>query len=97
MRYLNDRHNHYKNNKGITRASKKTWQVWRVNDYYYLEINQMTGATKDSKKQLTFVAIPIVADNPQFGWHIVGTDEFSSEKKAIITLKKIGRNGRDDD
>ena len=57
----------------------------------------MSRETKDNKGVLTrleFVAVPIVADHPEFGWHIVGKDEFSSEKKCRKAIETFGVWGR---
>lgn len=40
-------------------------------------------------KGISFVAVPVIADNPRYGWHLVSQTEFSSENKANNMIKRL--------
>ena len=41
------------------------------------------------KSKIEFVAVPVIADNPRYGWHIVSKTQWSSEKKANEAIRRL--------
>ena len=49
----------------------------------------MSTPTKKLERKQGFMAVPIIADNPRYGWHIVGLEEFSSQKKCNNAIRRL--------